>query len=54
MMIHSLDESAMDFDDEDSPEAIEEGKAIDAWDEEMKARGLLVGGGRLLRSRSRA
>ena len=43
-MIHCLDESAMDVADEDSSEAIQAGKAIDAWDEEIKARSILVGG----------
>jgi hypothetical protein len=47
LMIHCLDESAVDFDDDDSPEAIEKDRAVTAWDEEMRSRGIMVGGGRL-------
>jgi hypothetical protein len=47
LMIHCFDESTVDFEDDDSPAALEEDRAIGAWDAEMKARGIMVGGGRL-------
>jgi hypothetical protein len=47
MMIHCLDESTVDFEDDDSPEAMAEDQAVEAWDDEMRTRGILVGGGRL-------
>jgi hypothetical protein len=47
LMIHCLDESVVDLEDDESPAAVAEGQAIDAWDAEMTARGILVGGGRL-------
>jgi hypothetical protein len=47
LMIHCIDESTVDLDDDDSPAAIEEDRAILAWDYEMLTRGILVGGGRL-------
>ncbi|HEY2506806.1 MAG TPA: YciI family protein [Streptosporangiaceae bacterium] len=42
MMIHYLDEAVLD--DMDTPEFDRE---IEAWDDEMDRRGILVGGGRL-------
>jgi hypothetical protein len=47
LMIHCIDESTVDLEDDDSPAAVEEERAIRAWDDEMHARGILVGGGRL-------
>ncbi len=47
LMIHCLDESTVDFEDDDSPEAVDEDRAITAWDDEMRARRIMVGGGRL-------
>jgi hypothetical protein len=47
LMFHCVDESAVDWWDTDSadPEVDEEIRAVEAWDAEMKARGVLVGGG---------
>jgi hypothetical protein len=46
-MIHCVDESAVNWWDADGadPETDEETRAVEAWDAEMKARGILVGGG---------
>ncbi|HYK67447.1 MAG TPA: YciI family protein [Streptosporangiaceae bacterium] len=44
LMIHCADESAVDWWDADRADA-EGDAAVDAWDAEMKARGVLVGGG---------
>jgi hypothetical protein len=47
LMIHCVDESAVDWWDADSadPGSVEEARAVEAWDAEMTARGILVGGG---------
>jgi hypothetical protein len=47
LMIHCVDESAVDWWDADRADADsdEETVAVEAWDAEMKARGILVGGG---------
>jgi hypothetical protein len=47
LMIHCVDESAVDWWDPGvaDPESNEETRAVEAWDAEMKARGILVGGG---------
>jgi hypothetical protein len=47
LMIHCVDESAVDWWDADreGPENDEEAQAVEAWDAEMKARGIIVGGG---------
>jgi hypothetical protein len=47
LMIHCVDESTVDWWDADpaDPESDEETRAVEAWDAEMKARGVLVGGG---------
>ncbi|HXW45990.1 MAG TPA: YciI family protein [Streptosporangiaceae bacterium] len=47
LMIHCVDESAVDWWDDDQADADsdEETLAVMAWDAEMKARGVLVGGG---------
>jgi hypothetical protein len=43
-MLHCVDESAVDWWDADAY-SDEETRAVAAWDAEMKARGILVGGG---------
>jgi hypothetical protein len=47
LMIHCVDESAVNWWDDGptDPESDEEARAVEAWDAEMKARGILVGGG---------
>jgi hypothetical protein len=47
LMIHCVDESAVDWWDTDraGAESDDEIRAVEAWDAEMKARGVLVGGG---------
>ena len=47
LMIHCVDESAVDWWDEDRADADsdDETRAVEAWDAEMIARGVLVGGG---------
>jgi hypothetical protein len=47
LMIHCVDESAVDWWDADGtdPESDAEARAVEAWDAEMKARGIIVGGG---------
>lgn len=46
LMIHCVDESAVDWWDNDADaDSDEETQAVEAWDAEMKARGILVGGG---------
>jgi len=47
LMIHCVDESAVDWWDPDRADADgdEETRAVEAWDAEMEARGVLVGGG---------
>jgi hypothetical protein len=47
LMIHCVDESAVDWWDPDRADSAsdEEARAVRLWDEEMKARGVLVGGG---------
>jgi hypothetical protein len=45
MMIHYLDESVLWDDNGEEIEDPEEMQALTAWDEEMKSRGILVGGG---------
>jgi hypothetical protein len=47
LMIHCVDESAVDWWDADraDAESDKETQAVRAWDAEMKARGVLVGGG---------
>jgi hypothetical protein len=45
LMIHCVDESTVDWWDDDTDPDNEEGRAVEAWDAEMKARGILVGGG---------
>lgn len=42
MLIHYIDAAYLDQDDDLDP-AVE--RELDAWDEEMEARGILVGGG---------
>jgi hypothetical protein len=45
LMIHCVDESTVDWWDDDADADSEETRAVEAWDAEMKARGILVGGG---------
>jgi hypothetical protein len=47
LMIHCVDESVVDWWDEDRAHADtdDETRAVAAWDAEMTARGVLVGGG---------
>jgi hypothetical protein len=47
LMIHCVDESTVDWWDDGpkDPESNEESRAVEAWDAEMNARGILVGGG---------
>jgi hypothetical protein len=47
LMIHCVDESAVDWWDAEraGPETEAETRAVEAWDAEMEARGILVGGG---------
>jgi hypothetical protein len=54
LMIHCVDESAVDWWDEDRADAEidEETQVVEAWDAEMKSRGILVGGGFLRPSSS--
>jgi hypothetical protein len=44
-MIHCVDESTVDWWDDDADADNAEAQAVEAWDAEMKARGILVGGG---------
>jgi hypothetical protein len=46
-MIHCVDESAVDWWDAEpaDPESEDETRAVETWDAEMHARGVLVGGG---------
>jgi hypothetical protein len=50
MLIHYIDAAILDA--EDDGEALEEDREIEAWDKEMEARGILVGGGVLRAPRS--
>jgi hypothetical protein len=54
LMIHCVDESAVDWWDSDraGADSDEETQAVEAWDAEMEARGILVGGGFLQPTRS--
>jgi len=45
LMIHCVDESTVDWWDDDADADNAEAQAVEAWDAEMKARGILVGGG---------
>jgi hypothetical protein len=45
LMIHCVDESAVDWWDDEADTDSEETRAVEAWDTEMKTRGILVGGG---------
>ena len=46
LMIHCADESAVNWWDNDADgDSDEETQAVEAWDAEMKVRGILVGGG---------
>jgi hypothetical protein len=47
LMFHCVDESTVDWWDADpaDEESNEEIRAVEAWDAEMRARGVLVGGG---------
>jgi hypothetical protein len=47
LMIHCVDESSVDWWDSDRADAESDAEtaAVEAWDAEMKARGILVGGG---------
>jgi hypothetical protein len=47
LMIHCVDESTVDWWDDNpaDPNSDEEARAVEAWDAEMKTRGILVGGG---------
>ncbi len=47
LMFHCVDESAVDWWDADGtdPQVAEETRAVEAWDAEMKDRGVLIGGG---------
>jgi hypothetical protein len=48
MLIHYINEALLRFDEDGNEiEDPDEERALDAWDDEMKARGILVGGGRL-------
>jgi hypothetical protein len=48
MLIHYIDESRLSWDENGQEiEDPDEERALDAWDDEMKSRGILVGGGRL-------
>jgi hypothetical protein len=44
LMIHCVDESTVDWWDDDADSG-EETQKVEAWDAEMKARNILVGGG---------
>jgi hypothetical protein len=47
LMFHCVDESTVDWWDADpaDPQSNEEIEAVEAWDAEMRARGILIGGG---------
>ena len=46
MMIHYIDQSVLQFDENgEEIEDLEETRIREAWDKEMKERGILVGGG---------
>ena len=45
LMLHCIDESVVDWNDDGSSVDPEEDRAVEAWDVEMKERGILVGGG---------
>jgi hypothetical protein len=46
LMIHCVDESTVNWWDDDADSGSDdEIRALEAWDAEMKARGILVGGG---------
>jgi hypothetical protein len=45
LMLHCIDESVVDWNDDGSSVDPEEDRAVEAWDAEMKERGILVGGG---------
>jgi hypothetical protein len=48
MMIHYIDQSVLQFDENgEEIEDLEETRIREAWDKEMKERGILVGGGEL-------
>jgi hypothetical protein len=44
LMIHCVDESTVDWWDDDADSG-EEAREVEAWDAEMEARNILVGGG---------
>jgi hypothetical protein len=54
LMIHCVDESTVDWwdDSRTDPESNKETLAVEAWDTEMSARGILVGGGFLQPTRA--
>jgi hypothetical protein len=47
LMIHCLDESAVTSEEDDTAKAARQDRAVTAWDDEMRSRGIMVGGGRL-------
>jgi hypothetical protein len=45
LLIHCIDESTVDWNDDGSSVDPEEDRAVAAWDKEMTERGIVVGGG---------
>lgn len=45
LMIHCIDEAAVNWNDDGSSVDPEEDRAVEAWDADMKERGILIGGG---------
>ncbi|HTA09035.1 MAG TPA: YciI family protein [Streptosporangiaceae bacterium] len=52
LLIHYVDESTVTWFDDDVPDDPQEDRDIEAWDDEMKSRGILVGGGGLRSART--
>jgi hypothetical protein len=47
MLVHYVDEATVTWFDDDVADDPEEDRAVQAWDAEMKSRGILVGGAAL-------
>ena len=52
LLIHYVDESTVTWFDDDVADDPQEDRDIEAWDDEMKSRGILVGGGGLRSART--
>jgi hypothetical protein len=52
LLVHYVDESTVTWFDDDVVDDPQEDRDVEAWDSEMKSRGILVGGGALRSART--